>query len=384
MNTRQSLLTMSLVALVSLCERSAAQIIPRANLISTYTDNLFQSNSRQSAWINHAYIDLDYASSADLNLYYTGNASVFSDREELFNHTQSAGISWVQSDDEEAVLHAGGEISLRLDRPAYEYRDFLRADAFITNKQYLDDSLLARYGYSARLQEYINAEEYSFFEQSLSGQLSKFLPTQTTLQVRGELGLKSYLRSAGTVDLEETIEETTTLITVPVRGGSGRNLLQFNTRIKLAQSIDQYTGLQLAYRRKTNLAGQSRFSSEQLYNPDDDLFDDRYSYSGHEYRTTLKRLASAGKIFEFTARTARRRYTGRPALDLEGFLVESGETRQDTRNTLSLKVEKSVFPATLSHEIRLHVEWQYTDINSNDPYYNTDYQALSAGVVVDF
>ncbi len=235
---RLPFLAMSVIALVGWCEQSAAQIIPRANLISMFTDNLFRSNNRQSAWINHAYIDLDYASNPDLNLYYTGNANLFSDHQDLFNHTHSAGLSWLRSTEDDGVLHVGSEISLRVDRPVYDYRDFLRADAFVTNKQYLGDSVLARYGYSARVQEYTNAKYYSFSEQKLSAQVNKFLPTQTTLQVRGEFGLKSYLRKAGSVDFEDTSGETPTVIAVPVRGGSGRNLLQFNTHLKVAQSLD--------------------------------------------------------------------------------------------------------------------------------------------------
>ena len=174
--------------------------------------------------------------------------------------------------------------------------------------------------------------------------------------MRGEVGVKSYVREAGTIDLQEDTEDSTTVVTPPVRGGSGRNLVQLNARIKLAQSLGSFTGLQLALRSKVNLAGQSRFSSDQLYNPDDDLFDDRFSYSGHEYKATIKRLASAGKIVELTARSERRNYTGRPAIDLESFLLESGETRRDVRNTLSLRVDKSFFPGSGAYEIRLRAE----------------------------
>ena len=95
---RLFLVTLSLTVPVGWCEQSAAQIIPRVNLISTFTDNLFQSNNRQSAWINHAYVDLDYSSNSDLNVYYTGNANVFSDQQDLFNHSHSAGLSWLRAE----------------------------------------------------------------------------------------------------------------------------------------------------------------------------------------------------------------------------------------------------------------------------------------------
>ena len=65
-------------------------------------------------------------------------------------------------------------------------------------------------------------------------------------------------------------------------------------------------------------------------------------------------------------------------------MLESGETRADTRNTIALKVDKSVFPAGGPQEIRLKAEWQYGDINSNDPYYDVSFQSLSLGATVDF
>ena len=357
-----------------------AQVIPRANLHASFTDNLFQNYDRQSAWITNAFIDLDYVPSSELNLYYTGSARVFTEFEDLFNHTHQAGLSLVRPRNERDVLYAGAEISMRLDRPLYDYRDFVKAGGYATAKIYLRPSLLSRSGYSLRYQEYVNARDYSFVDQTLFAQLSQFLPTRTTVQVRGELGLKSYARA-----VDGSGEAADDTLAAPARSGSGRHLAQLVSRIKVAQSLNLTTGLQLQYRNRTNLTGQSRYRAEQVYNPDDDLFDDHHSFSGHELSATLKHLAGSGWQLEVTGRSEDRHYRGRPALDLEGFLLDSGETRCDTRRSLSVGAEKSIFPqAGWVREVRVQLGWLYSDIETNDLYYRATSQMFSSGIQLDF
>jgi hypothetical protein len=374
MKSRYLLKTALLFFVLTAVVPVAAQIVPRVNLYSSYTNNLFQTYNQQSSWINHVFIDLDYAPRTDLNLYYSGSTNVFSEYEDLFSHTHRTGVSYMHSGENLNTLHAGGELALRLDRPLYDYRDFLQAETYVNAKAYLKPTLLSRSGYSLRYQEYLNAGDYSFFEQVLFAQLSQFLPSRTTLQARAKLGLKTYARDVGS--------DTST---VPVRAGSDRNLVQLVSRLKIAQSLGNNTGLQLEYRRRANLAGQSRYAQEELYNPDDDLFDDHYSYSGDELRTTLKHLAPWGLLMELTGRSEQRNYEGRPALDLEGFLLAASTTREDTRNTLALTTEKTFYlEEGRVREIRLQLEWLYRDIQSNDAYYQTDSQVYSTGVQIDF
>ena len=378
-----------LVSFLCAATPCTAQVIPRANLHASFTDNLFQSHDRQSAWITNAFIDLDYVPSSELNLYYTGSARVFTEFEELFNHTHQAGLSLVRPRNERDVLYAGAEISLRLDRPLYDYRDFVKAGGYATAKVYLRPSLLTRSGYSLRYQEYVNTRDYSFVDQTLFAQASQFLPTRTTVQVRGELGLKSYTRTVDESEeggeSEESGESGENVSTTPARSGSGRHLAQLVSRLRVAQSLNLTTGLQLQYRNRRNVAGQSRYSADQVYNPDDDLFDDHYSYSGHEISATLKHLAANGWQLEVTGRSEDRHYGGRPALDLEGYLLESGDTRRDTRQSLSVGAERSIFPqAGWVREVRVQLGWLYSDIDTNDLYYRAAAQVFSTGIQLDF
>ena len=81
----------------------------------------------------------------------------------------------------------------------------------------------------------------------------------------------------------------------------------------------------------------------------------------------------------------RRDFAGRPAFDLEGFVLASGDYRSDRRDTFKLVAEKSLFPGSApTREIGLRIEWLVGEVDSNDPYYDAGYQVFSTGVQVDF
>jgi hypothetical protein len=353
---------------------SQAQIIPRVNLNTSYTDNLFQSYNQRSDWINQAYIDLDYVFDGPFNLYYNGSANQFNENGDLFSHTHQLGLSYVKQWDQRNLLQIGTDLSTRLDRPVYQYRDMVEASTYINAKFYLRPEWLARSGYSLSYLEYLNAGSYSFFEQSAFFQLSRFLSSRTTVQLRTELGLKTYAQSANTED-----------ILLPVRAGESRNLLQWVGRFKVAQSLGDYTGLQIEYRKRANLSGRSRYTDVAFYNPDDDLFDDRYSYQGDSLGATLKHIAPLEVDLEASGQLESRRYTGRLALDLVGEPLPSGATRQDTRQTLRLAAGKDFYlnqgPA---QTVRLQLEWLYRNTDSNDPYYSADARTYTAGLSFEF
>ena len=332
-----------------------AQVLARVNLQSSYTDNLFQSSIKRSDWVNLLYVDLDYTLAERLGLYYTGNASVFSDNTDLFNHGHSIGVDYVGSG-----LSLGGGVGARLDQPVYEYRDFVSANAYIESKRYLRPTLLWRGGYRLQVQEYLNADTYSFTDQVAYGRLSFFLPSRTTVDLRSEVGVKSYLRGVG----EEEIAG------LAARSGKGRHLVQWVGRLKGAQSLGASTGVQLEYSRRQNIAGQSRYVLGEIYNPEDDLFDDRYSYTGDRVASTVKHLGIWSTEWSLRGSLERRHYSGRPALDLDGFLLADGQTRRDDRKSVSLSLGRTFFPLEgLLGQLDARLQWSYRHIDSNDPYY---------------
>ena len=299
-----------LVALISAAE---AQVSFNADLYTTYTDNVFLTTSQRDDLIQSAYIDFDYQLDSDVSLYYSGSANVFSENADLFNHLHSVGTSYARPLGAAGLFFAGASLSLRLDRPLYSYRDFAAGRAFASFEPYLHPALITRLDYTLNYQNFLNAADYNHLEQHLDAQLTHYLPSRTTLQLNGELGLKSYL--------QETAQPN-------------RNPLLWGTRFKVAQSLGPNLGLQLAWHHQDILAGQSRHADWFRYDPNeifdelyktkakskdryktktpwsdpdelyktkatsqaywsdpDELFEDRYSYGGNQWSATLKYLA---------------------------------------------------------------------------------------------
>ena len=385
-----------LVALISAAE---AQVALNADLYTTYTDNVFLTASQRSDLMQSAYIDFDYQPDADLSLYYSGNANVFSKNADLFNHVHSFGASYARPLGTAGLFFAGANLSLRLDRPLYDYRDFAAGRAFASFEPYLHPELITRLDYTLSYQNFLNAADYSYREQHLDAQLTHYLPTRTTLQLNSELGLKSYL--------QETAQPS-------------RNPLLWGTRLKAAQSLGPNLGLQLAWHHQGILAGQSRYadwfgyapseifdefykaktkSKAYRYDPDefykappasqthwydpDELFEDRYSYSGDQWSATLKYLAPLNCELAASFHRESRLYSQRPAYNLAGILT--GESTTETRHTARLGLARSFYlDSTPFQEIALELEWLYRSVASNDAFYDADAHAYSAGVQFGF
>ena len=379
-----------LVALVSAAE---AQVAFNADLYATYTDNVFLTASQRGDLMQSAYIDFDYQFDTDLSLYYSGNANVFSENADLFNHLHSLGASYARPLGTAGLFFAGTTLSLRLDRPLYSYRDFAAGRAFASFEPYLHSELISRLDYTLSYQNFLNAADYNYLEQHLDAQLTHYLPSRTTLQLNGELGLKSYL--------QQTAQ-------------SSRNPLLWGTHLKAAQSLGPNLGLQLAWHHQDILAGQSRYADWFWYDPNklfddpyktkaywydpdelykaqskaywydpDELFEDRYSYSGDQWSATLKYLAPLNSELAASFYRESRLYSQRPAYDLAGGLT--GESTTETRHTARLGLARAFYlNSTLFQEIALELEWLYRSVASNDAFYDADARAYSVGVQFGF
>ena len=393
-----------LVALISAAE---AQVALNADLYTTYTDNVFLTASQRDDLIQSAYIDFDYQPDSDLGLYYSGSANVFSENADLFNHLHSVGASYARPLGAAGLFFAGASLSLRLDRPLYSYRDFASGRAFASFEPYLHPALITRLDYTFSYQNFLNAADYSYREQHLDAQLTHYLPSRTTLQLNGELGLKSYLQTTAQPN---------------------RNPLLWGTRLKVAQSLGPNLGLQLAWHHQDILAGQSRHADWFRYDPNkffggphkddankffddrdktkakwsdpdefyttkatsqaywydpDELFEDRYSYGGDQWSATLKYLAPLDCELETALQSESRLYSQRPAYDLAGMLT--GKSTTETRHTARLGLARAFYlDSTPFREIALELEWLYRSVASNDAFYDADAHAYSAGIQFGF
>ena len=340
------------------------------NASVSYTDNLFQSSSRRADWVTRTYLDLDFAPRRDVGLYYTGNTSVFSEYDDLFTHRHALGLGYARPSGTRGAVYTGLDLSAFLYRPVYDLYDHRQASAYVAGKGYGPDGTLGRAGLEVRYREYPNAGEYTHLEFSTHAQLQRSWQSGTTVQARGELGVKRFTRDASFDSAA-----------VGSRMTDARTLTQLTGRIKLAQAIGRQTGLQLLFIHRANLAGSNRTLTFDSYF--EDLIDDRYSHSGSEYRVVLKHVGHGGVELQATGRHLLRNYDDRPALELDGELVDGGVWREDRRNLVHLRAKKAL-PFAHGWPLLVHAEWLYQQVDSNDPYYDASTRVYSTGVEIEF
>ena len=360
-------------ALVGLsAQLAAAQPALSLNTYLSYTDNLFQNHDPRSDWVTQTYFDLDYGLGRNVGLQYSGNASVFTEYGDLFSHRHRLGLSFARAGENGAAVYAGADLSALLDRPLYEFYDYRQASAYLAGKRVAPAGVLCRAGVETRYRQYLNASDYTHTEHSGYVQVQRSWQTGTTLQVRGELGVKRFLQEASgdTTDAR-------------ARMAGARTLAQVGLRAKVAQAIGPQTGLQLILTRRANVAGRNRDLALDTHF--EDLVDDRYAYSSKELKAIVKHVASGGVKLQASGRYAWRDYDDRPAMDLEGYLIGDGVWRADRRKALQLEGEK-VIPMGKGwlKQIGVRLEWLYQHVDSNDPYYKAATQVYTVGVDFGF
>lgn len=354
-----------------------APVVVGAHVVTAYTDNLFRSYSERSDWVQQVYLDLDYGGPG-LTAYYSAEASLFAEYEDLFSQTHAIGVSTARPGPHRRLVTGGLSLAMRTGRPDYEYKDYTEASGNLGAKLYLRPSLMLRTGTGLRVREYRHAGDFSYAEPTVYVQMSRFLPTRTTLVAGLDLGLKAYLRAGGAA--------TTDDVATYSRTSDDDAQAQATAWLKMAQSLGTRAGLQLQYTRLDLVAGGTRYRRIEDYDPTEELFDDGYSRSGHELRATLKHRGAAGLDVLATARRARRHYEGRPALDLDGLPVGLDQVRQDTRTALLVRVDRDLTahaPAPLV-DLALRLEWSLLTVDSNDPYYDASTRVYSAALRVGF
>ena len=353
-----------------------------AEMVTVYTDNLFQSYSERADWIQQLSLDLDLGGPG-LTGYYTAAANRFAEYDDLFTQTHILGLTARRPGAGRGLSTGDLSVTVREGRRGYEYKDYVEGRGYAGLKRYLRPTLMLRAGTGLRVRLYRHAGDFSYTEPTVYAQLSRFLPTRTTLVAGLDLGLKRYLRAAGETDAGDSLGYA--------RTSSDDMQAQATAWIKVAQSLADRTGLQFQYTHLVLLGGGTRYRRPDEYDPSEELFDDGYSRSGFEVRTTLKHQTTAGIDLSATARRAHRRYEDRPALDLSGLIpsglaagaaspIGAAEDRQDTRTSLLARVDvdlTSLAPQGVA-DLGLRLEWSHLRVDSNDPYYDATTRVYSA------
>jgi hypothetical protein len=332
----------------------------RVDATAAYTDNLFNSYSQRSDWIRQLHLDLDYGRGSTA-LYYSAHANMYTDYDDLFTQTHVLGASAVRRGPDRRLFSADLSLATRAGTADYGYKNYLEGVVNVGAKVYPRPALMLRGGAALRLREYSQAGDFSYVEPSAHVLLSRFLPSRTTLQAGATLGAKAYLRAGS-----ESTEDFS-----PARTATDRVQARASVWLKVAQSLGPATGVNIRVTRKELLSGTARYRLPEEYDPEEELFDDQYSYTASQGRVGLKHVLGADTELVGSLQLEKRRYTDRPALTLDGFPAGAGETRDDTRTRAYLRVERTLTrtPAPLT-DLGVALEWSLQRVDSNDPYYD--------------
>ncbi len=286
------------------------------------------------------------------------------------HHSIGLAHSHLLGEELQTQLNAGLTCNLRRNRASYTFYDHQQVSAYVNLKHYLAERSLSRVSYSFRYLSFDELSDFNYVEHYGFAQLTQSFTTKTTLILEADLGTKIYTSA----NLEETASMSRG------RGHGGRvvaasrpKVTQFAGIARLGQSLVAGTGLSLTAQYQINLQKDSRYlSSEYGVISDDELFDDHYGYEGPQVNVMLMQLLPAGMVMKISGGTQQRKYSERPAYDLDGNQL-AGE-RADTRRVLSMQLEKNF--KTLGFSLGL----AYDSIRneSNDRFYDYTNNALTA------
>ena len=368
--------------------RARAEIVEKVSVGTTYDSNAYGSYAREADTITQIGLYLANRNKGEGSLfeyYYSGNGNIFARSGNRSFVVNRLGMIYARElgDGRNSVV-AGASVAVRLDRSYYNVYDYVGAQLAVNGKWYAAPSVLTRMGYRMRLRDYWNLDALNYTEHRLSAQVSKFLPSRTT--IRGDI-------SFGYRNNRDAQVEMPAYGGGPFRGGRGRfapttvdpgvpDESQVVLGFQVAQSLFENTGLSLRYQARINTSNETYYlaGEESGYSDDTDLFNDRYDYEGHEWTARLTQQLPLRLRLVLEGGHEIRSFDGREALDEEGNPIGDGVFRDDRTTFASAAFEKP-----LTSRLDLGIWYGYQKNRSNDLYYEYDARhSLSADLKLGF
>lgn len=386
------------------------------------SDNIFRNYAKQGDVVYMPFTGIGYQISPEENgkLYfgYEGNFYLFRQLSyrDFSVHRLSADYNYLWPETK-SLLALGGKVETRFDPENYEFYDYTTGGFYLNYKRYFSQNLvlLARYNLTGK--DFSQFYEFNFSEHIFDLQANIYLPTRTTVSLESTFYLKNFTSGVVSIDtVFVSFEEMSEFIPVYtyyniyrylglekykdmhvsgfyrdmgegyykyVGNGFHRYDSKFNSfpntdqlklRISVAQNLAEGTGLMLAYAGRINPHNHNRFLSnlgESVVN-DEELFDDHYSHVGHEGRIQIRRILPDESCLTFRLTGRKRKFSGRPAMDLAGKFLPGGESRCDRTLIFELVFNKPIALGShpLLNGLNFSIQAGSGKNRSNDEYYD--------------
>lgn len=380
---RLRLWTAGLLSLIAVSV-SSAETVKQVSVEGIYDNNAFKSSGGASDVITQTSLYLarrDTSARSGVDYFYTGDIDLFVQSGQRHFTAHHIGISYIrQLGEAKHLFSAGWNFGGRWDRTTFNYYDDLDGSLYANFKLNLAPATSLRMSYRMNLRKYLHLDASSFREHALSLTYNTSLPTRTALKADVSYGYKGYTMARLTTSVVPAPQPTGRMGGGMRRGGWGffgergarqtalQSSLPYKSQITLtlraSQSLSPSTGVNAQYLRRFNPSGRGIYQTGlgTGYAEDDDLFEDRYDYQGHEISGGVAQLLPWGSKLTLDAGYVIKNYRNKPALDLNG--VSTGQDRRDRKRTLSAGVE---MPLGMAADLDL---WYTHGTNiSNDPFY---------------
>jgi hypothetical protein len=343
-----------LLSLTAVSTPSAAEIVKRVSIEGIYDNNTFKSFDNRADIFTQTSLYLarrDTSAKSGLDCFYSGDIDLFVRTGQRHFTTHHVGVTYVRLLGEAGhLLSAGWNAGGRWDRTPFNYYDNVDVSLLAALKLGLPGFSSLRTSYRLTRRKYLHLDASSYRENLITLTYNTPLSDRTALGADVTYGHKGY-----------TMER----LPAPEAFQSGSpHKDQIALGLRLSRSLSPSAGVNVQYLLRLNPSPAGRYQPGlgTGYAEDDDLFDDRYDYEGHEISGGASQLLPLGAKLTVEAAYLIKNYRGKPALDLDGLPL--GRDRRDRRRSLSAGVE---MPLGVSMELDL---WYAYGTNvSNDPFY---------------
>jgi len=351
--------------------RAFAQTSARISQNAAYYSNSFYNYNQLPDIYNNIGINIQHIVIHEVvqsRFYYDGNVSMFKEFSDRFNHYHEIGYDGIISySKNNHTFYFGSSLGRNLDKGYYTLYDNRKIDFYSNFKYYLRENLIARSGYVYTNRIYDNLSEFTYGEHQLFVRLNTYFQSGTSLSFYLNYGLKNYKQT----NPDNVVHPSTD---------------QLILYAKTAQSLGAKTSISFSYlnRSKPGFAqGQTNVINNEYLFSGDELFDDRYGYSGHELMINLIYYLPHNIKSEFNIGTIWKNYHNRLIFDEYGdVIMNEGTTRHDFRYSGWLSISRGFMVGRLIQSANAYLTVGYLKNHSNDVYY--DFNNIYTSIGIEF
>jgi hypothetical protein len=375
--------------LILLSENLFSQFSINFSTMGYYDDNILRSKNKSSTFLSSTSLgtafDLERNNSL-LKLSYNANLSYFDNiPAKNFNEHTFLTDYTLLLDSQETGLNIGGGYSFRSDKDIYSIYDEKNLGLYLNLKFDFTDNISALSGYSFNSIKYPNLSQLSYIEHILNFSSNFSFQTKTAYIFEANIGLKKYSEKLTNLTIpidtlsmpkhgsgwhfnwEDDNNSNTGNISTPQTNDNLTSQILISNRI--SQSIYDNLGVQLTYSWRINLKNNDRFLySGDHFSPDDNIFDDHYSFEGHEFNLGFTQLLPLGMILKTDAEYLIKNYTNKysSGTDINSPLID----RNDKKFIITLNLKKNFsFEDSIFNPLKISLYYIYQNNESPVDYY---------------